>query len=92
MADWILLLQTSLDFVPLGLRKLTLVKNIQQLLSLYRIKIKAITAHKLQGIPLRGIVAGRDRDSTISLEPGNRQLQTRCWANTQIDNFTTRGE
>ena len=66
--------------------------TLEQFFRLLRIEIETVAANKLQRVPLPGIVTGGDRNATICLEPLNRQLHARRRTNTEVDNFTTRGE
>ena len=84
------MLDGGLDPVPRGLGKLSLMENVQKLFGLPGIQIKTIVADKLQRIPWLRIVAGRDGNSSVSLEPGHSQLQAGCWTNAEINYLATR--
>ncbi len=62
------MLNGGLDLVPRRLGKFTLMENVQKLLGLLRIQIEAVAANKLQRIPLRRIVTGRNGDTSIRFE------------------------
>ena len=87
--DRVLMLDGGLDLFPRRLGKLSLMVNVQKLVGLLRIQIEAVAAYKLQGIPLRRIVTGRNGDTSIRFEPGHRQLETGSGTNVEIDDLTT---
>src|SRR5713226_8311312 len=90
--DRILMLDGGLDVVPSGLRKLSLMEDVQKLFGLLRIQIQTIATNKLQRIPLRRIVTGGDGDASVGFEPSHRQLQAGCRTNTKINDLTSCSE
>src|SRR5262252_7730752 len=90
MIDRILILDRRLNPVPTDFGKFSLVKDIQQLFCLGGVQVKAIATHELQRIPLAGIVSGSDRNSAVSLEPQNRQLQARRRTHPKVYHFAAR--